>query len=271
MTWPGFRRATGLRCTRPPVDLLRIHWPGVRQVVVSEHRRQDLASLTGIDRSFIQVIPSGMDLPTFLGLEGRTRDQYVRLHLSNSSPILLAPVRITRRKNLEQALESIAALRQHFPEVSLVVTGPPGAHNPGNRGYLSELQHLRSSLDLDLVVHFLAEQLPGGLSDAEVAGWFRLADALLICSREEGFGIPILEAALTRLPIFCTELPSLRNLAGEDASYFSPDDDPFRVAGMIVSRLESDPLYRRRANVLSRFTWQAIYERQLLPLLKEVV
>ncbi len=254
-----------------PWDLLRKHWPGVRQVVVSELRRQELASLDGIDPTSIQVIPSGLDVPAFLGLEGRTGEMYTSLHLSKSSPILLAPVRITRRKNLEQALMIIAALQHQFPDASLVVTGPPGAHNPGNRDYLTELQDLRASLNLTSSVHFLAEHIPAGLTDGEVAGWFRVADALLLCSREEGFGIPILEAALTRLPIFCTNLPSLRSLAGKSAHFFAPDDDPGMVAGMIAGHLEADPLFRRRADVLSRFSWQAIYEQQLLPLLKEVI
>ena len=54
------------------------------------------------------------------------------------------PVRIVRRKNLELAITTLAALRVDLPGAVLVITGPPGAHNPANSGYMRELQQLRT-------------------------------------------------------------------------------------------------------------------------------
>ena len=70
-------------------------------------------------------------------------------------------------------------------------------------------------MGLEASVYYLAELVEGYLPDAVIADFYRLADALLMPSREEGFGIPVLEAGLSRLPIFCADIPPLRELAGD--------------------------------------------------------
>jgi len=127
-----------------PWDLLRQDWPGAKQVVVSQVRRHELASLTGIREDEIEVIPAGLNLGEFLGFHESTRLLVGGIDLTTAAPILLAPVRITRRKNLELAIATVAALKKELPEASLIITGPPGAHNPANLAYLAELHELRT-------------------------------------------------------------------------------------------------------------------------------
>ncbi len=251
-----------------PWDLLRTAWPGARQVVVSEARREELAALMGISRESIQSIPAGLDLPDFLALPPALARIVTQVRLAQSAPILLAPVRVTRRKNLELALSTLAALRADLPDAALVVTGPPGAHNPANAGYLRELQELRAQLGLEQAAHFLAEWAPDGLDDASVAALYRIADALFLPSREEGFGIPVLEAGLAYLPIFCSDIPALRALAGDAATFFSPDCNPLSLAATVRDRLQASAEYRHRARVRQNYTWEAIYQNQIAPLLE---
>jgi glycosyltransferase involved in cell wall biosynthesis len=252
-----------------PWDLLRTAWPGVTQVVVSQPRRAELARLMDIPEEGISVIPAGVDLQEFLRVSSGGWSLYERLGMASAQPLLLTPVRLTPRKNLEQGLRILKALRAAgMPGAQLVITGPPGAHNPKNEPYFRSLRDLRHSLGLGSAVHLLAEARPEGLYTQEVVDFYHLADALLLTSREEGFGIPILEAGLARLPIFCTGLDPLRDLAGGWATYFSPDDAPQAVAGAIANRLAQDPIYQMRLRVRSEYTWQAIYQRCITPLLE---
>jgi glycosyltransferase involved in cell wall biosynthesis len=250
-----------------PWDLLRRAWPGARQVTISEARRQELSALMGIPITAIHVVPGGIDLPSFLYLQPRTAALLSALHLEQAAPILLCPVRLTRRKNLELALSVLAVLLHKMPQAALVITGPPGAHNPTNLDYLKQLQKQRLDLGLEGRVHLLAEYVPEGLTDAGVADFYRLSDALFLPSREEGFGIPILEAALARLPIFCSDLDPLKALASEWAEYFSPDDKPSKIAAQIFSRLKDDSAFRLRVQIRQAYTWEAVYRRQIAPLL----
>lgn len=250
-----------------PWDLLRQAWPRVKQVTISEARQQELADLFPLDKEEIAVIPNGVDLSYFYKLEPQTREYIKQLNLLNAAPLLLLPVRITPRKNIELALRVCANLLPNFPDAKLVVTGPLGPHNPANVNYFDRLSALRNELKLDNVVHFLAELTEEYIPDEVIFDFYHLADALFLPSREEGFGIPILEAGLAGLPIFCADIPPLRSLGSSNVTYFSPDADPVELANRIVNHLSFDPVFRMRTRVRREFSWERIYTRDIEPLL----
>jgi glycosyltransferase involved in cell wall biosynthesis len=250
-----------------PWDLLRQAWPDVKQITISEMRQHELAELFQIDKDNIEVIPNGVDVANFHKLEKQTREYVKQLDLLHASPLLLLPVRITPRKNIELALQVCAHLIRHFPELKLVVTGPLGPHNPANAKYFEKLITLREELNLVNRVGFLSELTAEYIPDEVISDFYHLADALFLPSREEGFGIPILEAGLANLPVFCSDIPPLRNLGGSYVTYFSPDDDPEKIANTIANYLSSTALFQMRANVRGQYTWEGIYTRQIARLL----
>jgi glycosyltransferase involved in cell wall biosynthesis len=254
-----------------PWDLLRIDWPGAVQVTISASRQQELSDLAGIPLENIRVIPNGILAEDFLKLEEKTIGFVTSLDLFHAAPILLVPVRITRRKNLGLALTTLARLRDVFPDAVMIVTGPVGAHNPENGDYFRELLALRGKLGLDTAAIFLAELDGAFLPDSIIADFYRLADALFLPSREEGFGIPVLEAGLTHRPVFCADLPALRELGGENVTYFSPDDEPGHLASLIAGRLRDDPVFQLAVNVRRKFNWDRIYRDRIEPLLTDVL
>ena len=250
-----------------PWDLLRTAWPGVTQVVVSDLRQGELAGLFGLPLEQVHVLPNGVDVGAFFKLEPQTSTLISQLDLLVAAPLMLLPVRITPRKNLELALHILSHLRRVHPRAMLLVTGPLGAHNPANDGYFAELLKLRATLSLEHSAHFLAEFSNEYLPDALIADFYRLSDILLLPSREEGFGIPLIEAGLSRLPVFCTDLEPLRALGLQDAHYFSPDEDPQLVAEQIATWLAADPVYRFALRTRQRYTWEQIYREGIAPLL----
>jgi glycosyltransferase involved in cell wall biosynthesis len=250
-----------------PWDLLRQAWAGAKQITVSEMRQQELADLFQIDKAEIAVVPNGVDIPAFHKLEKQTREYLKQLELLSAAPVLLLPVRITPRKNIELALRVCANLLPHFPDTKLVVTGPLGPHNPANVNYFDRLKALRNELKLGKVAHFLAEFATDYMPDEVIFDFYHLADALFLPSREEGFGIPILEAGLAGLPIFCADIPPLRALGSSNVTYFSPDADPAELANRMVNHLSFDPVFRMRTRVRREFSWEHIYTREIAPLL----
>ena len=251
-----------------PWDLLRSNW-GARHVVVSELRQRELADLLHIPSESIAVVPNGIERASFFKLHSITLALLARLDLAPAAPILLLPVRLTPRKNIELALYTLAALRRHLPEAILIVTGPLGAHNPANAAYFEKLKGLRTQLNLSGAAIFLAEWSDTYLPDDVIADFYRLADALFLPSREEGFGLPLLEAALSRLPVFCSDIEPLRALGRTDAVTFSPDADPAQIAQCIAYRLQSDAAYQFAVRVRQHYTWERIYLDHIAPLLEE--
>jgi glycosyltransferase involved in cell wall biosynthesis len=254
-----------------PWDLLRTNWEGVTQVVVSELRRRELSELYGIAGEVIKVIPNGVDIASFFKFESQTVELIDRLNLLEADPLFLLPVRLTPRKNIELALNIMAHLRNHFPSVMLLVTGPEGPHNPNNKSYRHYLMRLRDALGLQGAAHFLAEMSDEFLSDEIIADFYRLADALLFPSREEGFGIPIIEAAFSKLPTFCADIPVLHELADGNVTYFDPDANPEEVANLIKHRLDAEITSRWGRRAKLEFTWDQIYSVHIATLLKEVM
>lgn len=250
-----------------PWDLLCTAWPGAKQVVISDARRDELADLMQISHDAISLVPNGIDVAQFLKLEPQTQTLLDATGALNSDLLLLLPVRLTPRKNIELALRVLAELRNSFADPMLIVTGPLGAHNAANASYFAKLKSLRSELALSGAAHFLAELSDAFIPDAVVADLYRAADALFLPSREEGFGLPLLEAGLTRMPVFATDIPALRALADGDVQLFSPDEDPAKLARMIATYVRQNPQYRFATRVRMQFAWPRVYRQHIAPLL----
>jgi glycosyltransferase involved in cell wall biosynthesis len=253
-----------------PWNLLRTDWEGATQVVVSELRRQELCKLLGIATDAVHVIPNGVDPSAFFKLEPQTIKLMEQLKLLEADPLFLLPARLTPRKNIEKALRVMAVLRDEYPKTMLLVTGPEGPHNPANAAYKQKLLDLRDELNLRGTAHFLAEVTPEFMPDPVISDFYRLADALIFPSREEGFGIPLLEAGFSSLPVFCSDIPVLRELGGEDVSYFDPDAEPRVIARHILARLRSETTSRWSRRAKHGYAWDSIFTSHIGPLLEEV-
>jgi glycosyltransferase involved in cell wall biosynthesis len=253
-----------------PWDLLRRPWPGVRYVVVSADRQFRLASLLGMPTGDITVVPPGVQLEAFLKLEPGTAALLDRLHLRAADPLLLLPARITRRKNIELAVAIVAGLRRQEMEPVLVITGPPGPHNPTNTSYLAALRDSARAQYVEKSIVFLHDHV-APVDDATIADLFRIADALLFPSRAEGFGIPLLEAGLSGLPIFCSDLAVFKEVAPAADVVFALHEEPNAIAERIATTLRKDARYSLRRRVRLDYTWETVCERHLIPLLDQAV
>jgi len=253
-----------------PWDLLRSAWPGATQVVVSALRRDELSDLMGISPDTISIVPNGLDIERFHKLEPQTRALARLMRLMQADLILLLPVRVTPRKNIELALHTLAELRRAFRRPVLIVTGPLGPHNARNADYLEALRAIRAELKLEDAAYFLTELTDRFVPDEVVADFYRLADALFLPSREEGFGLPMLEAAMSRLPIFCSDIAPLRALGEDGACFFSPDEDARRLAETVAARLLSDETFRGAVRVRNHYSWEQICAQYIAPLLERV-
>jgi glycosyltransferase involved in cell wall biosynthesis len=257
-----------------PWDLLRRANPRIATVCVSKQRRQEWSRLTGQAEAEVRVIPNGIDPGAVTAIAPAARDIAERLGLWECDAVLLAPVRITRRKNLEWAIQAAAEVRASGRRVRLVITGPPGPHDPHSIRYLDELRTLRQELDLKAEVHFLFEELSPGsdlsypVDTATLAGLYMLSDVVILPSRSEGFGLPVAEAALHRVPVVCTDLPVFRELGREDVCYVSLDRGPQGFSQAVLEVLEQ-PAARLRHRVLRDLAWNRIIADQLEPLLRE--
>lgn len=266
-----------------PWDLLHQTSTHITYVAISPQRHQEILEIfqPPLNPIEVPVVPNGVDFAGFLGISERTRAVLASANLEHDrnegALLLLLPSRITRRKNIELGIRVIAALKELGQKVRLVVTGPPGPHNPKNDVYVRELLALREELKVEKEVVFLMESWldetgrPRTLSDRTISELYRYADALFFPSSQEGFGIPLLEAALLHLPIFCSDLEPFRQIAADLPHYFRADETPHEVARLIVEQLSQNRYHRLRRMVIENNIWDSIFEKQIEPLIGEGV
>jgi glycosyltransferase involved in cell wall biosynthesis len=251
-----------------PWNLLRTPAPGVQYVTVSEERKRELRDLWGNVPEEIDVVPNGIDAAKFLRLAPALQEIVDRYRLFERDVVLLLPVRVTRRKNIELGLHVVRRLKDRGQDVCFVISGPQAPHHPGRSdAYLAELRELCLDLHIQDDVVFLASERGETLDRDLIPELFSIADALFFPSRQEGFGLPILEAGLARLPAIVSDVPIFREVGRDDVARFDLSAPADTIAEEIARTLDQRPsrLYRR---VLRDYRWDVIVDRCILPLLR---
>jgi len=246
-----------------PWALLSRPLPGARYVAVSGERQEQAARLLGIAPDSIRVVPNGVDLGGMLRLSHHGLALVERLGLDAADPLLLLPARLIRRKRVELAIAAAGSLRRRGRRARLLVTGGPDPHDPDANAYLAELRALVAEAgDHDVL---LFDAIGRSADDGLVADLYALADAMVLPSSSEGFGLPIVEAAVNRLPIVCSDLAVFRSLAGPAATYVPVEADGEAYADAIEEALATSPASGLAGRVRREFDWRRIIAEQVVP------
>ncbi len=250
---------------RHPWTLMRTPLEGCHYCAISETRRRQLCRLLGLPAAQVPVIPDGIDVPRKLGLTPMAESCYREERLPRVDVVALTPARVLRRKNLEAGVEIVAALKRRGLDVRWFITGAPDPHNPEMMRYYRELLALRNRLGIRREIVFLGERFDRPVSDADLLGFFNLADVLLFPSHREGFGLPILEAGLARMLCVLSDIPVFRELAGSDAVLIRKGMKADTVAERLVRRLKQRPGIQYRKHVMAGYSWLEVFDRHVRP------
>jgi mannosylglucosylglycerate synthase len=257
-----------------PWELLKKYNPDIQYVTVSTERKIELAGLLGCEEEEVKVIYNGVDPRKVLGISQKGWDLIDRIGLVDSDLNLIMPVRITQAKNIEFAMKIVEVLKDKGIRPRLVITGPPDPHDETSMNYFLELLKLRKESGLDRQVRFVYQSGPNPsqpfIVDHTIIGdLYRICDVLLIPSHREGFGMPVMEAALAGLPVVTTPIPATLELGGEDVVIISSLQEPGSVAQQILKKVHQTPIHRFRRRTRQNYTWKAIFARDIQPLLGE--
>ncbi len=182
-------------------------------VAVSEKVAKELIEI-GIPPECIRVILNGIDLQEFT--PGAVDRQ--KLGLPENVPLALFAGDIrTPRKNLDTVLHTLVQV----PELHLVVVGATAG---------SPYPQLAESLNLEGRVHFLGFR-------QDVPDLMKAADFLVFPSRYEPFGLVVLEAMATGLPVVTAATTGAAELVTPECGVVLPDSDDTQALAEAMSRL----------------------------------
>ena len=251
-----------------PWEIISRPIPQVIYVAISQRRKEELARLFGWDEARITVVPDGVNMEAFLALDTEALRLCREFSVADLDFLALTPTRIVKRKNLELGMALVAEIKARGKRIKWFITGAPDPHNPPSQQYFAWLKERRKALSLEDDVIFLAEFLGKSVNFSLLRSLYSLADFLLLPSRQEGFGMPVLEGALFRLPVVATNIAPFEAVGGEDVIYIGLDEEPAEAAERTLSFLEKNPSYHLRHRTLKGYTWQAVFEKHIRPLVE---
>jgi glycosyltransferase involved in cell wall biosynthesis len=212
-------------------------------IAVSEFCADEVVTHTAIRREQIRVVPNGVDRERATD-EAVTRARLV--YAIDDRPYVFWAGTFQPRKNVRVLLDAFTRLDPEVVPHRLVLAGPPG-WKPDDA-------------DAD-VARELGDRvrLLGPVHRDQLFPLFRGADLFAFPSRHEGFGIPVLEAMAQETAVVCSDIPALREVAG-DAARFVGSDDTDAWVGALTALLGDagarDALVRAGRVRVADYSWE---------------
>lgn len=162
---------------------------------------------------------------------------------------------IEKRKNVVTLIESFELLKKRGYPGKLVISGALGFEN---EVVINRLR--KSPYFSDILYHKY-------LNIQSVCAHFKAARVFVFPSLYEGFGIPVLEAMSFGCPIVASDIPVLREIAGEAAIFVSPESSE-EFCEALEGILNDEKLYQKMSSLSEAqaklFTWRRCVERTVL-------
>jgi len=217
-----------------------------RIIVNSQAVKKEVVSAFKIPDDLIDIIPlapSGNYYPlNKAALEGKDR-----LRRSHGEYILYVGT-IEPRKNIPTLLRAFRLLREKY-DLKLIIAG--------GRGWLYEdILKMPHELGIQDSVFFT-----GYVEEKEILYLYNDAVAVVYPSFYEGFGLPVIEAMSCGVPVVISDIPSLREVAGDAALSFSPDDTEELVHTLekvLSSETLRMDLRRKGLQRAKQYTWTKV-------------
>ena len=213
-----------------PVDVAIYKWKfrnAIRQadriIAISECTRRDIMELGEIDDSRIHVVYQSCDTRFHLQVSPEQK-QDVRARYSLPKRYVLFVGTIEERKN---ALLAAQALPYLSDEIHLVLVGRQTA-------YAKTITSFARQNGLANRIHILS-----GVPTSDLYAIYQQAECFVYPSRYEGFGIPVIEAIQSRLPVIACTGSCLEEAGGPDNVYVDPDE-PQEMA-MAIKSITDNP------------------------------
>jgi glycosyltransferase involved in cell wall biosynthesis len=189
-------------------------------IAISEQTKQDIIEFYKTDASKIKVCYQSCN-PAFGEMVSEVEKLAVKKLYNLPDEFFLSVGSIIERKNLLNICKAIH-LAETEMNIPLVVIGSGGS-------YKIQVQEFIAQNDLQQRIIFLsdtevAKSQAGFKNAAHFPAIYQLAKAMIYPSFFEGFGIPVLEALLSRLPVITSNVSCLPEAGGEGAFYVNPSN-----------------------------------------------
>ena len=163
-------------------------------IVNSNYMKNEIQRLFGLPFDKINVIPNGINLSNFTGIE---RDyDFRRQYAMDNEKIILYVGRLVYEKGVQHLIAAMPKILSNYNDAKLIIAG--------RGGMMDELRAEASNLGLNDKIYFT-----GYLNSKQVQKMYKCADVAVFPSTYEPFGIVALEAMLAGVPTVVSDVGGL--------------------------------------------------------------
>lgn len=229
-------------------------------IASTDSESREIVDAYGADPSRVAVVAPGVDLVTFRPIDRMIARREID---AGPGPLLLFVGRLERLKGVDTAIRALAELRRGGrDDVRLLVLGDDSHVAAGDEQSEKErLQQIAAAEGVTDRVEFI-----GSVAHHELPFFYAAADACLMPSHNESFGLVGLEAQACGCPVVGSGVSGIRSVVRDEVTGFLVDGhDPSAYADRIARLLDDPELARqmgRRGQLLAqRFSWNRTADR----------
>lgn len=224
-------------------------------IAISKFTASELQELFAAKEDRLHIIPNGYNKRI---APGNSKEIVAKLGITK--PYIFAVGRLEHKKNTPRLIEAFAELRK-TEDIQLVLAGRPG------HGY-NEVLH---SIEANNVRQHVIEL--GWTSEEQVSACMVHAAVFVLPSLYEGFGIPVLEAMELGVPVVCSDIPPLKEIAADAALFANPESGKSiaeQIHRILTEKQTALELVHKGKKRAAKFSWEQtafltwqLIERQL--------
>jgi glycosyltransferase involved in cell wall biosynthesis len=232
------------------------------KTTVSEYSRQRISKHYHIPAEEINVIPSG-PMTTF-GTSYSKPDAAERINKKYSiQNFILYVSRIEPRKNQQLLLKKFLDLQLYKQGIALVFIGK-------NSITTTAFQQLFKSTSDEQVkyIHWLEQ-----VSPEDIEAFYKACRLFVYPSKAEGFGLPPLEAAVSKVPVLCSSSTAMQDYSFFDPYRFDPSNEKDfeeKLTTMLLTPPDASYLDKLAQCTLEKYSWEKTAEKFYQLLIKKL-
>lgn len=217
-------------------------------ITISESSKREIIKYLNVDPNKIEIVPPGVEMEAYNRQFDKDKLMQVKDKYNLPEEFMLYLGTLEPRKNIESIIDAFSLYKKSNEDsIKLVIAG--------NKGWMYESIFERvKSLNIEDQVVFT-----GYVDENDKPYVYEMSTIFIFPSLYEGFGIPVLEAMASKVPVITSDISSLKEVCGDAALFVNPKD--LDAICDDITKLRQNPnigkqLIEKGLTRCKNFTWE---------------
>lgn len=249
-------------------ELIYKPFPNVFYVGISHFLKKTLEDMIGFPKDSVHVIHNSIPIQDFLSLNTTTNKLIEKYRLLDSYPLIFLPGKMMPHKNIDVVLKVLSELKKTYEFPKLVISARAFHHNK-NKEYIEKIDSIIHELSLESNIMVIQDEIGNDeIDDFDVIkDFYKICDVILFLSSYENFGLPILEAGVTKNIIICSDLEVFHEVSSENVYFVNISEPSSEIGKFVADVLSGEKSAKLFREVKEKYNLNTVFKKQILPLI----